>query len=105
MFLCRYTPVLKSCLSRSNKTQCDRMWYDVAASESETQFSEATVLFHIHQSARFGHASIKNFLKFMKNVVNAPELVLDPFLLTVLLSLSTISIYEQQVFACASNME
>jgi hypothetical protein len=81
------------------------MCYYVAASESETQFSEATVLFHIHQSARFGHASIKNFLKFMKNVVNAPELVLDPFLLTVLLSLSTISIYEQQVFACASNME
>jgi hypothetical protein len=41
----------------------------------------------------------------MKNVVNAPELVLDPFLLTVLLSLSTISIYEQQVFACAFGME
>jgi len=41
----------------------------------------------------------------MKNVVNAPELVLDPFLLTVLLSLSTISIYEQQVFACLNGME
>lgn len=63
------------------------------------------MLFHIHQSARFGHASIKNFLKFMKNVVNAPELVLDPFLLTVLLSLSTISIYEQQVFACSNDMD
>ena len=63
------------------------------------------MLFHIHQSASFGHASIKNFLKFMKSVVNAPELVLDPFLLTVLLSLSTISIYEQQVFACSSDME
>lgn len=57
------------------------------------------MLFHIHQSARFGHASIKNLMKFMKNVTNAPELVLDPFLLTVLLSVSTISIYEEQVLA------
>lgn len=70
---------------------------DVAASETETQSAEATVLFHILQSARFGHASIRNFLKFMKNVTNAPELVLDPFLLTVLLSVSNISIYQEQV--------
>ncbi|PNF15306.1 hypothetical protein B7P43_G01000 [Cryptotermes secundus] len=68
------------------------------ASETETQAAEATVLFHILQSARFGHASIRNFLKFMKNVANAPELVLDPFLLTVLLSVSNISIYQEQVF-------
>ncbi|KAJ4441625.1 hypothetical protein ANN_11481 [Periplaneta americana] len=68
------------------------------ASERETQNAEATVLFHMHQSAQFGHASIKNFMKFMKSVTNAPELVLEPFLLTVLLSLSTISIYEEQVF-------
>jgi hypothetical protein len=72
----------------------------VAASEIETQSAEATVLFHIHQSARFGHASIRNFLKFMKSVANAPELVLDPFFLTVLLSLSSISIYEEQVSIC-----
>lgn len=70
---------------------------DVAASEAETQSAEATVLFYILQSARFGHASIRNFLKFMKNVANAPELVLDPFLLTVLLSVSNISIYQEQV--------
>lgn len=70
---------------------------DVAASETESQAAEATVLFHILQSARFGHASIRNFLKFMKNVANAPELVLDPFLLTVLLSVSNISIYQEQV--------
>jgi hypothetical protein len=62
------------------------------------------VLFHIHQSARFGHASIKNFLKFMKNVANAPELILDPFLLTVLLSISSISIYEEQVVACSNDV-
>lgn len=68
------------------------------ASETEAQPSEATVLFHILQSARFGHASIRNFLKFTKNVTNAPELVLDPFLLTVLLSVSNISIYQEQVF-------
>jgi hypothetical protein len=70
---------------------------DLAASETETQSAEATVLFHILQSARFAHASIRNFLKFMKNVANAPELVLDPFLLTILLSLSNISIYQEQV--------
>jgi hypothetical protein len=70
---------------------------DVTASETETQSSEATALFHILQSARFGHASVRNFLKFMKNVANAPELVLDPFLLTVLLSVSNISIYQEQV--------
>lgn len=62
------------------------------------------MLFHIHQSARFGHASIKNFLKFMKNVANAPELILDPFLLTVLLSISSISIYEEQVVACSNDV-
>lgn len=75
----------------------------IAASEYEVQFAEATVLFHIHQSARFGHASVKNILKFMKNVVNAPELALDPFLLTVLLSVSTISIYEEQVLAYSNH--
>ncbi|KAJ9598017.1 hypothetical protein L9F63_026879 [Diploptera punctata] len=68
------------------------------ANESEAQFAEATVLFHILQSARFGHVSVKNFIKYMKSVTYAPELVLDPFLLTVLLSISTISIYEEQVF-------
>jgi hypothetical protein len=72
----------------------------VAASETETQSAEATVLFHVHQSARFGHASIRNFLKFTKSIANAPELVLDPFFLTVLLSLSNISIYEEQVGSC-----
>jgi hypothetical protein len=84
----------------SLEARLDTDLHDVAASESETQAAEATVLFHIHQSARFGHASIRNFLKFMKNVTNTPELVLDPFLLTVLLSVSNISIYEEQVGSC-----
>jgi hypothetical protein len=77
--------------------QFDTDLCDVAASETELQSAEATVLFHILQSARFGHASVRNFLKYMKNVTNASELVLDPFMLTVLLSVSSISIYQEQV--------
>lgn len=88
----------------SNKAVFDNDLHGVAASERETQFAEATVLFHIHQSARFGHASVKNFLKFTKSVTDAPELVLDPFLLSVLLSVSTVSIYEEQVLAYSSHV-
>lgn len=89
---------------QSNEAAFDTGVHGIAASECETQFAEGTVLFHVNQSAGFGHASIKNFLKFMKNVTDAPELVLDPFLLTVLLSISTISIYEAQVLLYSSRV-
>ncbi|PSN53494.1 hypothetical protein C0J52_16738 [Blattella germanica] len=90
-------------LAQSNVTDSERTDIEMdsdnidAASKCETQFAEATVLFHIHQAASFGHASIKNFIKYVKSVTHSPELILDPFLLTVLLSLSTISIYEEQI--------
>ncbi|KAK0173374.1 hypothetical protein PV328_006584 [Microctonus aethiopoides] len=62
----------------------------------EIQDTESTVLYHIHQSALLNHSSMKDFMRHLKSITNAPELVLKPFSMSVLLLVS--EIYEDQVF-------
>lgn len=61
----------------------------------EIQESEGTVLYHIYQAAQLNHGNLKDFVSSLKKVTNAPEFILDPFLMAVLLLLS--NIYENQV--------
>lgn len=60
--------------------------------------AESTVLYHIHTAASLGYACIKDYLNSAKNMTKAPELVLSPFQLMVLFTISTISHYEETIF-------
>ncbi|XP_015108485.1 Fanconi anemia group I protein [Diachasma alloeum] len=62
----------------------------------EIQDTESTVLYHIRQSALLNHSSLKDFVKNLKNVTNAPEFILEPFPMSVLLMIS--DIYNDQIF-------
>lgn len=61
----------------------------------EVQDIESTVLYHVYQAAQLNHENMKDFIRFLKHVSHAPEYVLQPFMLSVLMSVSTI--YEDQV--------
>lgn len=61
----------------------------------EIQETESTVLYHIYQAAQLDHSRLKDFISSLKKVTNAPEYILDPFLMAVLLSVS--NVYEDQV--------
>ncbi|XP_067004325.2 Fanconi anemia group I protein [Anabrus simplex] len=65
---------------------------------AEIQRTESTVLFFINQSASLGHSSVKEFMKSLRTVNTAPEMVINPFFLCVLLSISCVPSYEEQVF-------
>lgn len=49
--------------------------------------AKATSIFHISRAASVGHPLGKEFLKFIRNRINIPELVLVPFIFEVALSL------------------
>lgn len=57
-------------------------------SRKEIQDTESTVLYHIHQSASNNHSSMKDFIRNLKSITGAPEFVLHPFLMAVLLLIS-----------------
>lgn len=56
------------------------------------------MIYHIHQAAYLGHDSIKEYVNSLKNATKAPETILNPFQLGILLSLGTINSYEDKVF-------
>lgn len=68
------------------------------SADQNAQQAEATVIYHIYQAACLGHESVKEFLTALKNITKSPESVLNPFLLGVLFSISTIDSYQEKVF-------
>lgn len=66
--------------------------------EKEAVQAESTVLYHIYQAASLGHECIKDYLSSLKHLTKAPEYLVHPFQLTVLLTISTINFYEERVF-------
>ena len=58
---------------------------------------ESMVLYHIEECAILSRGCVSQLLRLAKTSVYCPEIILDPFILTVLLSLSSISVYEAQV--------
>ncbi|XP_072384850.1 Fanconi anemia group I protein homolog [Diabrotica undecimpunctata] len=78
----------------------DSMSLDLIESSDNKDATEAesTVLYHIHTAASMGYECIKEYLNSLKNMVRAPEFVLNPFQLMVLFTISTIPHYEETVF-------
>ncbi|RZF44760.1 hypothetical protein LSTR_LSTR000712 [Laodelphax striatellus] len=64
---------------------------------------ESNVLYHIEEAAMVGHSSVNQLLRFAKASSNCPELMIDPFLLAVFLSIASISTYETQVIYLLKN--
>lgn len=60
----------------------------------ELQETESTVLYYIYQSALDNGKGSMEYIRCLKSVVNAPEYVLDNFVMSVLLLLS--GLYEEQ---------
>ncbi|XP_058794927.1 Fanconi anemia group I protein homolog [Phymastichus coffea] len=63
----------------------------------ELQNVESTVLYHIYQSVLDNEKGAKEYMKCLKLIVNAPEYVMKPFVMSVLLLLS--DLYEEQAFS------
>ncbi|XP_018371290.1 PREDICTED: Fanconi anemia group I protein [Trachymyrmex cornetzi] len=57
---------------------------------------ESTVLYHISQSAELNHQHIRDYIKYFKGISHIPEAVLEPFMLSVLLTVASID--ENQIF-------
>ncbi|XP_039277533.1 Fanconi anemia group I protein [Nilaparvata lugens] len=64
---------------------------------------ESNVLYHIEEAAVVGHSCVNQLLRFAKASSNCPELMIDPFLLAVFLSIASISTYETQVISLLKN--
>lgn len=79
------------------------MFSSAESDNKELSDCEGMVLYHIQEWAKLSRGCVSELLKFTKSVVNTPEVILDPFLLAVLLSLSTISAYDVQVWHCLIN--
>lgn len=79
------------------------MFSSAESNNKELSDCEGMVLYHIQEWAKLSRGCVSELLKFTKSVVNTPEVILDPFLLAVLLSLSTISAYDLQVRLCLIN--
>jgi len=56
----------------------------------EVQDVESTVLYHISQAAELNHQHIRDYIKYFKSVLHIPEVILEPFVLSVLLTVSSI---------------
>lgn len=61
----------------------------------EVQDVESTVLYHISQAAELNHQHVRDYIKYFKSVLHAPEIILEPFVLSVLLTVASID--ENQV--------
>lgn len=66
------------------------------ASERDAIEVESTILYHIQNEALLGQTCIKEYINSLKNLIKAPEFVLHPFQLTVLLSVSSTPIFQEQ---------
>ncbi|KYQ49928.1 Fanconi anemia group I protein [Trachymyrmex zeteki] len=62
----------------------------------EVRDVESTVLYHISQSAELNHQHIRDYIKYFKSISHIPEAVLEPFMLSVLLTVASID--ENQIF-------
>nr|XP_031847431.1 Fanconi anemia group I protein homolog [Nomia melanderi] len=57
---------------------------------------ESTVLYYLYQAVQLNHESLKDFIRHLKSVCHTPEYILQPFMLAILMSVS--SIYTDQIF-------
>ncbi|XP_032678232.1 Fanconi anemia group I protein isoform X3 [Odontomachus brunneus] len=82
--------------SQANSDDTDTFETIDTISVKEIQDIESTVLYHIYQAAQLNHQHIRDYIRYSKNVLNAPEAILEPFMFSVLLTVA--SVCEDQVF-------
>lgn len=90
--LCKYFQKQYAKVANADSEQFSE---DIGAfSLKDIQEVESTILYHISHAAEVNQNSMKDFVKSLRNITNAPEYVLDPFIMTLLLNLS--DIYEDE---------
>ncbi|XP_011647262.1 Fanconi anemia group I protein [Pogonomyrmex barbatus] len=62
----------------------------------EIQDVESTVLYHISQAAELNHQHVRDYIKYFKSLSHIPEVVLEPFMLSVLLTVASVD--ENQIY-------
>ncbi|XP_029669102.1 Fanconi anemia group I protein isoform X2 [Formica exsecta] len=82
--------------SQANSESIDSFETIGIINPKEVQDIESTVLYHIYQAAQLNHQLIRDYIKYFKSVIHVPEAVLEPFMLSVLLTVAPID--ENQVF-------
>ncbi|XP_046385441.1 Fanconi anemia group I protein [Ischnura elegans] len=93
-----YSPEKPTVSSREDSESiCTEMEMETHGHRSEVRLAEDTVLYHVGQSANIGSPLVKNLLTSIKGISAQPELILDPFLLTVLLHLSSVTVLQKQI--------
>ena len=70
-------------------------WITDVVNPKEVRDVESTVLYHISQSAELNHQHIRDYIKYFKSISHIPEAILEPFMLSVLLTVASID--ENQV--------
>lgn len=66
-------------------------------SKSSLKRAESIVMVHIVSKARIGHPVVKEVLKLLKSAMAAPELVFNPFMLLLCLSLTSLRQHRQVI--------
>ncbi|GAB1869216.1 Fanconi anemia group I protein-like protein [Camponotus japonicus] len=84
------------CFSQANSDSIDTFETIGMINPREVQDIESTVLYHIYQAAQLNHQLIRDYIKYFKSVTHVPEAVLEPFMLSVLLTVASID--ENQIF-------
>lgn len=82
--------------SQANSDSIDTFESIDVINPKEIQDTESTVLYHIYQAAQLNHQHIRDYIKYFKSVTHVPEAVLEPFMLSVLLTVASID--ENQIF-------
>lgn len=62
--------------------------------------SEGTVVFHVCHAARMGHSIVKDVIKVIRAGAQAPNLVLDQFIVFIALGLSSSKPHRQTIIDC-----
>ncbi|KAL6423840.1 hypothetical protein ACFW04_010347 [Cataglyphis niger] len=82
--------------SQANSDSIDSFETIGIVNPKEVQDIESTVLYHIYQAVQLNHQLIRDYIKYFKSVTHVPEAVLEPFMLSVLLTVAPID--ENQIF-------
>ncbi|KAJ8664238.1 hypothetical protein QAD02_005900 [Eretmocerus hayati] len=85
-----------SALGSADSEEMTESITNTVVSLKELQEVESTVLYYIYNSAVENTKASLEYMKCLKSVVNAPEYILEPFVISVLLLLS--GLHEDQAF-------
>ncbi|XP_018318528.1 Fanconi anemia group I protein [Agrilus planipennis] len=89
-----YSKVTSNVDSNSERSSMDIIGDAV---DQEAIEVESTVLYHIYQCATYGYGTISNYISSLKKMIKSPEFVLHPFQISVLMTISCVSTFQDTV--------